>query len=168
MPFPESISIDFRNFNFAALSKSAKHPREKIRYLAFSHLKAGKTPRQVADILLVSYMTVYRWIRAFKLHGLVGLAEKPGRGKKLLIPNSEKEAFRQAVIDLQNKRSGGCIRGIDVLVLMREKYGVNCSVKSVYNHLKRASLVWITSRSRHPKADFEKQEEFKKNFEITS
>ena len=168
MPSPATISTELRNFNFEALSKSAKHPREKIRYLAFSHLKAGKTPRQVADIFLVSPMTIYRWICAFKLHGLIGLSEKPGRGKKLLIPNSEKEAFRRAVIDLQNKRSGGSIRGTDVLALMQEKYGVKCSLKSVYNHLKRASLVWITARSRHPKADFERQEEFKKNFEITS
>ena len=30
MPSPEIISTDFRNVNFEALSKSAKHPREKI------------------------------------------------------------------------------------------------------------------------------------------
>jgi transposase len=168
MPPIAALSNDLLNYNFVALSKSAQHPREKMRYLAFSHLKEGKTPRQVADILRVSCNTIYRWLREFKLHGLSGLSEKPGRGKKLLIPISERDAFRQAVIDLQNNRSGGCIRGKDVLLLMKQKYGITCSVKSVYNHLKMASLVWITARSRHPKADFEQQEEFKKNFEKKS
>jgi hypothetical protein len=45
---------------------------------------------------------------------------------------------------------------------MKEKYGVECSLKSAYNHLKLASLVWISARSRHPNADFEAQEELKK------
>ena len=100
--------------------------------------------------------------------GLTGLKEKPGRGKKPLIPDSDREAFRAAVIELQMKRPGGCINGNDVLHLMQEKYGITCSVRSAYNHLKRAALVWITARSRHPKADQERQEVFKKNFEAKS
>ena len=34
----------------------------------------------------------------------------------------DRAAFKQAVLELQKKRSGGRIRGADVLALMKEKY----------------------------------------------
>jgi hypothetical protein len=36
-----------------------------------------------------------------------------------------------------------------------------------YNQLKKASLVWISSRSKHPNADPKRQLEFKKNLKKT-
>lgn len=45
---------------------------------------------------------------------------------------------------------------------MENKYGIKCSLKSAYNHLKRARLVWISARSKHPNANPDAQEEFKK------
>src|SRR5262249_21653876 len=97
-------------------------------------------------------------------HGIDGIKEKPGRGKKPFILDSESAAFRAAVLELQEERSGGVIIGKDVLQLMKDKYGIKCSLKSAYNHLKRARLVWISARSRHPNSNPEEQEEFKKNF----
>ena len=150
--------------DFTKLYKFSKHPREKNRFLALSHFKEGKAPREIAALLRVTRNTVYKWIRDFKTHGIDGLKEKPGRGKKAFIPDSETAAFREAVLKLQAGRSGGVITGKDVLELMKDKYGVDCSLKSAYNHLKRARLVWISARSRHPNANPEEQEEFKKNF----
>ncbi|MFY7842541.1 MAG: IS630 family transposase [Rhabdochlamydiaceae bacterium] len=68
-------------------------------------------------------------------------------------------------MELQARRSGGVIIGKDVLQLMKDRYGIDCSLKSAYNHLKRAKLVWISARSRYPNSNPEEQEEFKKNRE---
>ena len=57
-------------------------------------------------------------------------------------------------------------RGIDILELMRTKYGLDPSLRTVYDTLKRADLVWITGRSIHPKTDLEAQEDFKKTSHI--
>jgi len=154
---------ELTDYDFLELLKSTSHPRERMRFLAFSHMKEGKSPKQAADIVRVSKNTIYRWLRAFHEQGPQGLKEKPGRGKKPLISDTERLAFRQAVLDLQSGRPGGCINGKDVLRLMKEKYGITCSIKSAYNHLKRATLVWISARSKHPKFDKEKKEAFKKN-----
>lgn len=156
---PETID----NHDFIRLVKSTSHPRERIRFLAFSHLQDGKTPTEVAQIVRVARNTVYYWLRCFREKGIEGLREQGGRGKKPLISEKEREAFRLAVLELQAGRSGGSIIGKDVLRLMEEKYGIKCSLKSAYNHLKLASLVWISPRSRHPNSDLKKQEEFKKN-----
>jgi transposase len=48
---------------------------------------------------------------------------------------------------------------------MQTKYGIDPSLRTVYDTLKRADLVWITGRSIHPKADLEAQEAFKKTSE---
>jgi transposase len=158
------IPEELKKHDFTKLYKSSKHPREKNRFLALSHFKDGKAPREIAALLRVTRNTIYTWLRNFKTHGIEGIKEKPGRGKKAFIPDSETAAFRSAVLELQAGRSGGVIIGKDVLQLMKDKYGIKCSLKSAYNHLKRARLVWISARSRHPNANPEAQEEFKKNF----
>jgi len=165
MLIKDALKEKISEHNFTQLFKSAKHFREQNRFLAFSHLQDGKSVQEVAEIVRVKRNTVYVWIRNFYAFGIDGLKEKGGRGKKLLISDSEREAFRCAVLELQKGRSGGVITGKDVLQLMRDKYGVSCSLKSAYNHLERASLVWISARSRHPNSNIEAQEEFKKNFE---
>jgi len=165
MTAKDVIPQEIFEHDFIALFKRSSHPREQMRYLAFSHLQDGKTPREVAAIIRTTRNTVYRWLRNFQLKGLEGLREQPGRGKKPLIPDSKRDAFRKAVEELQAERSGGAITGKDVLRLMEEKYGVKCTLRSAYNHLKRASLVWITARSRHPNADLEQQEALKKTFD---
>lgn len=162
MVLRSNIVEQLRGHDFTKLFKEASHPREKMRFLAFTHLKEGKGPSEVADILKVTRDTIQRWKRSFLAKGVDGLREQPGRGKKSLIPESEREAFRLAVLELQEERKGGCIIGKDVLRLMEEKYGIKCSLKSAYNHLKNASLVWVSSRSKHPNADPKRQLDFKK------
>ena len=50
------------------------------------------------------------------------------------------------VLEIQNNRSGGRIRGKDVADLIEEKYGITPSKSSVYETLKKIGLVWITGR----------------------
>jgi transposase len=161
------IVQQLHNYDLIRVFKKASHPRERMRLLAFIHLQEGKGPLEVAQIIKVTRNTIHRWIRNFELKGIKGLREQGGRGKKPLISDRETETFRLAVVELQEKRKGGCITGHDVLKLMEEKYGIKCSLKSAYNQLKKASLVWISSRSKHPNADPKRQLEFKKNLKKT-
>lgn len=150
--------------NFKQLAKHSSEPREKIRLLAFAHMQDGKSPKEAAEAVKVTRNAVYVWLRKFKQNGLTGLKEKGGRGAKLKIPMSESEVFRNAVLELQKGRSGGRIKGQDVLDMMKSKFGVTCTKRSAYNHLKRANLLWVSARSQHPNYDPLKQEDFKKNF----
>lgn len=151
--------------DFDKLAKTEGSPRERRRFLAFAHLREGKTFTEVAAFVRVDLRSLMRWVRRFRTEGLEGLKDKAGRGAKPLILPEYQTAFRQAVLELQEKRAGGRIRGRDVLELMHKKYGIDPSLKTVYNTLKRADLVWITGRSIHPKADLEAQETFKKTSE---
>jgi transposase len=159
----QEIVEGMKDYDFAKLAKRARHPREKMRFLGFVHFKEGKTVSEVSEILKVTRNALYQWLRAFEKEGLEGLTEKGGRGRKSLIDESEREVFKQSVLELQAQKTGGVIHGKDVLKMMEEKFGVKCNVRSAYNQLKRARLVWISSRSKHPNCDEEEQSAFKKS-----
>jgi transposase len=149
--------------DFALLAKKEKHARTRIRLLGLDNLKKGRTARETAELLCVHENSVKRWLKSFSDRGLEGLKEQSGRGAKRKVPKEQEEAFRASIIELQANRKGGRIRGSDVLILMKEKLGIDCSLDTAYESLKRANFVWITSRSKHPNANFEEQDNFKKN-----
>lgn len=154
-----------QQYDFDKLAKTEGNPRERRRFVAFAHIREGKTFTETAIAVRVKLRTLMNWVNRFKKEGLEGLKDKPGRGAKPFLPEEHRVAFRQAVLELQAKKMGGRIRGSDVLELMKTKYGVDPSLRTVYDTLKRAELVWITGRSIHPKADIEAQETFKKTSE---
>lgn len=154
-----------QQYDFDKLANTEGNARERRRFMAFAHIREGKTFTETATAVRVKLRTLMNWVKQFKAEGLEGLKDQPGRGAKPFLPEEHRLAFRQAVLELQEKRTGGRIRGSDVLELMRTKYGVDPSLRTVYDTLKRAELVWITGRSIHPKADLEAQEAFKKTSE---
>lgn len=149
-------------YNFDKLSKTEGNARERLRYLAFAHIKEGKSFTDIAEMVRVKLRTLMNWIGKFRKNGIEGLKDQPGRGTKPHLPDKDKEAFKIAVLELQAERKGGRIRGKDILELMRNKFGIEASKSSVYDTLKRVGMVWITGRSMHPKASLKEQEAFKK------
>ena len=163
MASPRNYADKLQSDDFDQLFREATHPKEKLRFLAFVHLKDGQSARTVANTVQVDQSSVHRWLRNYQAKGVDGLREQPGRGRKALMTDSELQDFRLAVLELQQTRDGGVIIGQDVLQLIERKYNKVCSLKSAYNLLNRASLVWISSRSKHPNSDQMKQQIFKKN-----
>lgn len=156
-------------YDFDQLAKSPKSSaREKLRFLALAHIKEGSSFVKVAKMLRIYPRTISSWVRKFREKGIDSLRDQYRGGAQLRLPDDKYEEFRESVIALQARHKGGRIRGDDVRELMQSKYGIQCSLATVYNTLKRAKLVWITGRSQHPKADREAQLNFKKTLEKKS
>jgi transposase len=154
--------------NFNQLSRSKGTSKERRRYLAFAHIQDGKSFTEAAAMVKVSLKALMNWVDSYRKNGIEGLKDRPGRGSKPLLPNKDLDAFREAVLELQASRSGGRIKGKDVLKLMTDKFGILPSRSTIYDTLKRADLVWITGRSQHPKANVADQDAFKKTLLKTS
>ena len=60
------------------------------------------------------------------------------------------------------KPQGGRLMWKDIQKHIKDTYAVNYHVRSIYYLMKELNIVWITSRSKHPKQDLEAQEDFKK------
>lgn len=61
------------------------------------------------------------------------------------------------------KPQGGRLMGKDIQKYVKDNFGVNYNVRNIYHLMKKLNIVWITSRSKHPKQDLEAQNNFKKN-----
>ena len=131
-----------------------------------AHLQEGREYHEVAQFLCVSIETVQKWVKRFKVSGLDGLRESPRSGAKRKLKENQEVDFKKAVIALQENRSGGRITGHDIQRLLADQFEVKCCLNSVYNLMNRLNLVWITIRSKHPQQSQEKQDDFKKTFEI--
>lgn len=60
---------------------NAVHPEVRQRAIAIRLLHLGQTPEAVANIVMVSANTVWTWHRRYRQGGLVGLQDKPRRGR---------------------------------------------------------------------------------------
>ena len=90
MPSRTPIPAEINNHNFEALYRKEPHARTRIRYLCMSHIEAGKSFSEIAQMLKVSRETIRIWVKRFAEEGLTGLCERPGRGaKQRLSPRDE-------------------------------------------------------------------------------
>lgn len=69
---------------------------------------------------MVSYRSLMNWVNSFRKHGIEALEEKEGRGVKSMLPSEHQEAFKKAVLELQENRKGGRVRGKDIMELMKK------------------------------------------------
>ena len=60
------------------------------------------------------------------------------------------------------KEEGGRLMGKDIQKYIYDTFGVNYEIRNIYRLMKQLEIVWITTRSKHPKQDLVAQEAFKK------
>ncbi|MGZ5053604.1 MAG: helix-turn-helix domain-containing protein [Methylobacter sp.] len=77
------------------------------------HKRAGNY-HEIATALRVHKTTVHGWMLCFETAGLDGLRESPRSRANRKLEVSQEAKFKEAVIDLQEQRSGGRITGHDV------------------------------------------------------
>lgn len=148
--------------DFIDLHNNEPNPRVRIRLLALQHKKEGANFVQIGKVFKKRRQTISDWCSWFEEYGLEGLYDEQRSGRKPILPREKEEGFLKALCDLQSNRTGGRITAADIQNLLKEKFKSKYSVDGVYDLLDRLNIVWITGRSIHPKADKEKQEEFKK------
>lgn len=152
----------FNEYDFEKLYKNERNPNTKERLLALQHLKEGKSKIAVGKILKRARRTISEWCKKFIDSGIEGLVNQPRSGRNPNLLKENQKAFLKELDKLQSEKGGGRIVGEDIKQMLQERFNVDYHVNSVYRLLDRLNIVWITGRSIHPKADQEKQEEFKK------
>lgn len=136
----------------------------KLRYMSVQKFNEGHSRALIARTLNVSRRLVNEWISTYLSHGFDGLALKLATGRPPLLNKTEKSALKKYVISHAVKPQGGRLMGKDIQKHIQEIYAVNYHVRNIYHLMKEMDLVWITSRSKHPKQDLEAQETFKKTY----
>ena len=122
----------------------------------------GHSRASIAKMLNVSHRLVNEWIAKYLSNGFDGLALKLATGRPPLLNKKQKSQLKEHVIAHAVKKQGGRLMGKDIQKHIHETYGVTYHVRNIYRLMKELDLVWITSRSKHPKQDLDAQAAFKK------
>ena len=134
----------------------------KLRYLAVQKFHDGHSRTSIAKILNVSRRLVNEWITKYLSGGFDALALKLATGQPSRLSDDQKIQLKEYVIAQAVKSQGGRLMGKDIQKHIQEAYNVSYCVRNIYRLMKELDLVWITSRSKHPKQYLDAQEAFKK------
>lgn len=157
------VTSNFQSFDFLNYYKNNRSEKYIYRCLACHYIQSGKGYREISSLLLFHKNSIMEWIRKFEEGGINCLLSiSPGRGRKAKLLSSERDAFADSVVALQDARSGGKITGDDIVAMVKSKYKINYSRSGMYKVLSRMGMSWVSSRSKHPQHNIEDQESFKK------
>ncbi|HMT02488.1 MAG TPA: hypothetical protein PKD00_04150 [Burkholderiales bacterium] len=135
-----NLPSNFFNYNFSTLAKKEKNAALKIRYLAFSHIAAGKTVLETSFLVLKSNRIIHKWLNKLAIYGIDGLKDKNGRGRKLFIPKEKELEFKNIVIEFQKEKAKGKLTGFDIKFLLNKNYNIECSLPTAYSVLSRLGV----------------------------
>ena len=150
------------DYDFAKLARDSRCIKEKQRLLILANVQDGRRRSDIAETLKISLSSVNRTMKRFRESGLNDLKDRPRSGAPLKLSLEQRLAVKDRILVLQQARSGGRLTGEDVQTLLREEWQVSYCLSAVYNLLHALNLSWISCRSRHPKQDSQRQEDFKK------
>jgi transposase len=143
--------------------KASKDREQFQRWQSIFLTGKGLQAGVVAEYVGTTRGTVHQWVYQYNHDGPDGflLHGRGGRRFGFLAPEEESELLEQA---LSRAEQGRIVTAFAIKAHIEEKIGRTVSKDYLYDILHRHGWRKIMPRPRHPKADAEKQEEFKKNF----
>ena len=152
-----------------SLARKTKDVRMKTRYDAVRMHCEGRKKQEIADILGITYQTVRNYIRSYDEEGVRGLemTKPPGRDTKL---TKEQESELYNCISTKLPKDVGFAPFVNwtsplACKWVFKEFGIKFSERGLRNVFERLKLSYTRPTYTLNKADPEKQETFKKEFE---
>jgi len=151
-------------------SRKTRDKRMRQRYDAVRMILQGKRKGEVIEILDISYPTLREYLRKYEADGIKGLEitkKSPGRPKKLT--EEQEKALYDCIVDKLPKEVGFApfVNWTSLLACkwVKKEYEIQFSQRGMLNLLDRLKLSYTRPTYVLKKADEQKQEEFKVEFE---
>ena len=117
----------------------------------------------VAFVIGISRMTLWRWIRKFRLLGISGLYDKPKGHKASRLGKKEREVISKWLNEGRDSKGKPIHWTLPKLkVSIKNELGMEVGKTSLWRTLKNMGFVMKVPRPVHAKADPLAQDEFKK------
>jgi transposase len=122
------------------------------------------TAAEVADVLMVTPRSIFRWVKEFKENDIEGLRERPKGHQQAKLTGEQKQQIKKWVISRKNSKGEIVYWTLRKLNMeLQKEFGVTISEPGLWYNLRNMGLVIKKPRPIHYKADKGKQEKFKKN-----
>lgn len=94
---------------------------------------------ELMKIFEVSYKTIYNWLNRWESEGMVGLYNKPGRGRKRTFNPAQEEIIRKWALQEPRQLK-------KVIQLVKEEWEIEISGETIKRILKKFSMSWHRMR----------------------
>ena len=137
--------IFFRDINplSAKLLERIYHQSRKTQVRQRAHClilaNQGVKVEKLMEIFQVSYRTIYNWFDRWESEGIVGLYNKPGRGRKPTFNSQQKAQIKDWV-----KQEPRQLK--KVAQKIKEAWGIEVSIKTIQRVLKQLEMSWHRMR----------------------
>lgn len=154
----------YSHVNFQKMARTESCPRVRERLLGIHNLMLGKNRIEAAQSVGRNPEWLRMWVLRYEDSGLEGLSDKAKSGQPKFLTDKQESELIADIIKMQDERDGGRITAEEIRIHIIKKYKVEYKSRGVYDLLYRLGLSWVSSRSKHPKADLKKQKSFKQTF----
>ena len=119
--------------------RQSRHHQVRQRAHCLILASQGVTIEELSNVFQVSYKTIYNWFDRWELEGVLGLYNKPGRGRKPTFNSSQEKTIRTWA-----KQSPRQLK--KVVQKVKEEWNVEVSTKTIKRVLKMLSMSWHRMR----------------------
>ena len=155
---------DFDAATLRRLSKRCSDPRQIRRLLALAAVYDGMSREEAARVGGMDRQTLRDWVHRFNAEGPDGLTNRSGAGRPRLLNDEQMEELCEIVETGPDRAHDGVVRWrrIDLVRVIEERFGVECSERVVSDYLAELGFSHISGRPKHPGQDGRVIELFKK------
>jgi len=148
----------------ANLVRTEKDGRVRQRLMAMRFISQGQSIPQAAKRLDISERPLRKWLYRFNEQGPIGLQDAFRSGQPPKLDNKNIEQFKQRIRQGVTETDNVCsLRAKDIQQILQKQFNARYSLGGTYFLLHRLGFSCLCPRPRHPKADVEAQESFKKS-----
>lgn len=164
-----AVEITRRDLTPAQVRLSAgrtKDARAARRMLAIAQVLENVDRKTAAETCGMDRQTLRDWVHRYNAEGLAGLTNRPSPGRRPRL-TPEQKAVLAAWVEAGPDPERDCVvrwRRVDLKRRIEAEFGVVMHERSVGKQLRALGLRRLVPRPKHPKADLDVQEGFKKTF----
>ena len=162
-----AIEVNRRDHSAAEFRREAAKTRDANRarrLLALALVIEGWSRGEAAEACGMDRQTLRDWVHRYNAEVIEGLSDRPRSGRKSSLSAEQQTEFAELVRKGPELAEDGVVRWrrVDLRDVIEDHYGVELHERSVGKLLHRLGFSHLSVRPRHPKANVEVQETFKK------
>jgi len=160
----KAILVNHLNQNEIRKRMGESKDREQFqRWQSIFLTSKGLQADTIAEYIGTTKGTVHQWVFQYNHNGPDGFLRQGRGGRRFgFLTLGEEAALLESMQSTAER--GRVVTAFAIRVQIEEKVGKRVSKDYLYDLLHRHGWRKVMPRPQHPKADKEKQEEFKKNF----
>ena len=153
MPLTREIGPDTQQL-LKRLYRQSRHHRVRQRAHCLLLRSQGLKPAELKKLFPISEKTRYNWFNAWNTSGLVGLYDRPGRGRHQKL-NDEQKAQVKAWVMASPRQLKGIVQKV------KKTWGIDVSTDTLKRVLKASRMRWRRIRrvpaKRPPQAEYRRK-----------